>query len=318
MSGEEVKELSILHGFPTKESPTCRKRWEYADGDVECTTKVIEQGCIQNAAILCLNQGDPVMKAKLTLAASAAFQNGMIGVGTYEKEGEEKRYNPPHEPARNVQTVEAKHAPKRGKGGSLGNRVKLVHALAHIESVAIDLSWDMVARFGQGLPVEFFQDWVQVAEDEARHFLMWNGRLKELDSSYGAEVTHSGLWKSAQETSEKIEERLVIEHMVLEARGLDVAPLTYRKFLKAGDADSAEMLEAIFAEEISHVNKGLKWFKYILENSGRSEKLDEQFRSIVKSKFRGNIKPPFNEQARELAGLSPSMYDPRTWPEPSN
>jgi uncharacterized ferritin-like protein (DUF455 family) len=37
---------------------------------------------------------------------------------------------------------------KRGKGGSLANRIALLHALAHIEYVAIDLALDLVGRFG--------------------------------------------------------------------------------------------------------------------------------------------------------------------------
>jgi uncharacterized ferritin-like protein (DUF455 family) len=35
--------------------------------------------------------------------------------------------------------------------------------------VAVDLSWDLIARFADyNLPKEFFDDWVKVAEDEAR------------------------------------------------------------------------------------------------------------------------------------------------------
>ena len=56
----------------------------------------------------------------------------------------------------------------------------LLHALAHIELNAIDLAWDIIARFagwtdgpGAGtsppLPRAFFDDWIRVADDEARH-----------------------------------------------------------------------------------------------------------------------------------------------------
>lgn len=64
-------------------------------------------------------------------------------------------------------------APKRGKGGSLASRIALLHSLAHIESWAVDLSWDIVARFGrsEGMPRSFFDDWAVVAEDEARRAL---------------------------------------------------------------------------------------------------------------------------------------------------
>lgn len=58
----------------------------------------------------------------------------------------------------------------------------MIHALTHIgnsslevdsnfvtENVAIDLSWDIIARFANpNLPREFYDDFVKVAEDEAR------------------------------------------------------------------------------------------------------------------------------------------------------
>ena len=39
--------------------------------------------------------------------------------------------------------------PKRGRAQSLRGRVALLHALAHIEFVAIDLALDMAGRFGE-------------------------------------------------------------------------------------------------------------------------------------------------------------------------
>ena len=58
--------------------------------------------------------------------------------------------------------------PRLGKGGTLASRQAIVHSLVHIESWAIDLSWDIIARFGQDpeyaphLPEAFFDDFVKV------------------------------------------------------------------------------------------------------------------------------------------------------------
>ena len=59
----------------------------------------------------------------------------------------------------------------------------ILHSLTHIESVAVDLAWDAIARFGIAgrgyqLPRAFFDDFVGVAEDEARHFRLLAERLK--------------------------------------------------------------------------------------------------------------------------------------------
>lgn len=58
--------------------------------------------------------------------------------------------------------------PALGKGGSLASRQAILHSLVHIESWAVDLSWDAVARFGSdpqyALPEAFLDDFVQVGQ----------------------------------------------------------------------------------------------------------------------------------------------------------
>ena len=181
--------------------------------------------------------------------------------------------DPPTRPARDerVVLVEPGRAPRLGKGGSPESRVAILHSLAHIESWAIDLSWDIVARFGaaRSMPRAFFDDFVQVAADEARHFRMLAARLVELGSEYGALNAHDGLWDSAMETAGSLEARLVVEHCVHEARGLDVLPATIEKFRKNGDEPSATLLEGtIYPEEVTHCAAGVRWFRYLHERDG--------------------------------------------------
>ena len=50
----------------------------------------------------------------------------------------------------------------------------MIHSLANIEQWAIDLSWDVMGRFStfkineKPLPMEFFDDFIKVADDEAK------------------------------------------------------------------------------------------------------------------------------------------------------
>ena len=94
---------------------------------------------------------------------------------------------------------------KLGNGRSEESRKRILHSLTHIESWAIDLSWEVVARFGEGMPRAFFDDFVGVAEDEARHHEMLVNRLKECGASYGDYAVHDGLWESAEKTSDSLE-----------------------------------------------------------------------------------------------------------------
>ena len=69
--------------------------------------------------------------------------------------------------------------PRRRNFGSPAGRIALLHALAHIELNAIDLAWDIIARFGEpSLPREFFDDWVGVAAEEAEHFALLVGAAR--------------------------------------------------------------------------------------------------------------------------------------------
>ena len=71
----------------------------------------------------------------------------------------------------------------KGKTG----RIALLHAIAHIELNAIDLSLDIAVRYTDyGLPFDFVRDWLSVASDEARHFTLLHHRLEGLGSFYAA------------------------------------------------------------------------------------------------------------------------------------
>ena len=85
-------------------------------------------------------------------------------------------------------------------------------------------------------------DWLDVAADEAMHFSLLARRLRTLGSDYGAMPAHDGLWDAARETSHDLAARLAVVPMVLEARGLDVTPLTIERFAAAGDFRSARIL----------------------------------------------------------------------------
>lgn len=189
---------------------------------------------------------------------------------------------------------------------------------------------DIIARFGkqEAMPREFFTDFVKVAQDEGRHFTLLASRLEDMGSFYGAFPAHDGLWDSATATSKDLMARLAIEHCVHEARGLDVLPTTISRFRSGGDDKTAELLESVvYPEEITHCAAGVKWFKHLclrVGDSGSDQRsltnleADEEaevikkFHGTVRRYFRGVLKPPFNEKAREIAGFGSQWYEPLT------
>ncbi len=222
---------------------------------------------------------------------------------------------PPPHPARPQHPVlrPPKEMPKRRAFGSQAGRIALLHALAHIELNAVDLGWDIVARFsGEDLPRAFFDDWVGVAAEEAIHFGLLSGRLADLGAHYGDLPAHDGLWEAARATADDLLARLAVVPLVLEARGLDVTPEMAARLERVGDAQSAAILRRIYRDEIGHVAVGLRWFDRLCRSRGLDP--EEVFHERVRSCFKGDLKPPFNYEARYAAGFPPHYYEPLASP----
>ncbi|GGE98134.1 rhamnosyltransferase [Stappia taiwanensis] len=198
--------------------------------------------------------------------------------------------------------------PKRAAGGRQG-KIALIHSLAHIELNAVDLTWDLVGRFAdRQMPRSFFDDWVRVGLEEAKHFSLLRQRLIELDSHYGALPAHHGLWEAAESTGDDLAARLAVIPLVLEARGLDITPPMIEKTLAAGDRETAAILEIIYRDEKRHVAFGAKWFRFICDRDRQDP--EKRFQDLVRRHFKGGLKPPFNDRARAEAGLTPGFYRP--------
>ena len=209
--------------------------------------------------------------------------------------------------------VPPRDLPKRSLVSRQG-RIALIHSLAHIELNAVDLTWDLVGRFVRvPMPRSFFDNWVQVGLEEAKHFSLLDDHLKtRLDAHYGDMPAHDGLWQATQETGHDLMARLAILPLVLEARGLDVTPPLIDKLAEHGDEDGAGILRIIYRDERRHVAFGCKWFRFLCDRQGFAP--EPTFRKLVIKHFRGPLKPPFNDAARAEAGMPPGFYRPLVRP----
>ena len=86
------------------------------------------------------------------------------------------------------------------------------HAIAHVEFVAIYLAWDIVYRF-RGMPTQFYQDWLRVADEEAQHFELIRTYLQKMGVNYGDLPAHGGLWDHAKDTADDLLARLAMVRM---------------------------------------------------------------------------------------------------------
>lgn len=251
---------------------------------------------LQQAASECLAAAAPEDKVARTFAAAQAYGRGELHAGDAMPSPEPIRM--PGRPERPL-LVHPRDLPKRGFGTSEG-RAAFIHSIAHIEFNAIDLAWDAVYRF-RDMPPQYYADWVSVANDEARHFVMLRERLQQLGHDYGDFDAHNGLWEMAEKTAHDGLARMALVPRVLEARGLDVTPGMIVKLRALGDDATAEILEVILREEIAHVAAGSRWFRWHCERAG--VRPEPKFRELLAEYARAVLHGPFNIEARAAAGF---------------
>ncbi len=205
-----------------------------------------------------------------------------------------------------AEVVSPRDLPRRRDFGTREGLATLVHSITHIEFSAIDLALDAVYRFPQ-MPTAYRLDWLVVAQDEVRHFGMLHAVLERLRHRYGDWPVHSGLFEMSMKTAGDVLDRMAVIPRYFEAGGLDVNPRIVARLQPHRDnSDVKEVIEAlgvIETEEIDHVRKGNRWFRWLC--SERVLEISETFLSILdRYNLRSRQRPQMNITARREAGFA--------------
>src|SRR3546814_7511167 len=64
--------------------------------------------------------------------------------------------------------------------------------------------------------------------------------------------------------------------------------------------------DLIYQDEIGHVAIGKRWFDHLCARRGLAAR--DTWQALVRRHFKGQVKPPFNEPARQQAGLPTDFY----------
>ncbi|RLA75034.1 MAG: DUF455 domain-containing protein, partial [Epsilonproteobacteria bacterium] len=102
-------------------------------------------------------------------------------------------------------------------------------------------------------------------------------------------------------------DRMAVIPRYYEAGGLDVNPQIVKKLHNKRKLPAVkkliESLEIIYDEEIEHVQKGDKWFRYLCDKQGFEA--ESHYMTILEAyKLRGKHRPHINVEARKEAGFS--------------
>ena len=192
----------------------------------------------------------------------------------------------------------------RRSPATLHGRVVLMHAIAHIEFNAINLALDAIWRF-DGLPAAFYLDWLQVAAEEGKHFVLIEDWLQAQGHAYGDFPAHQGLWAMCEKTADDIVARMALVPRTLEARGLDATPQIQRKLHHVGTPDAlaaVAILDTILTEEIGHVAIGNHWYRWLCAQRGLEPVA--HYAALTARYQAPRPKPPLNTDARMAAGFT--------------
>jgi uncharacterized ferritin-like protein (DUF455 family) len=246
---------------------------------------------LRQAVLTPLLEKNAVRKAELTLGLSCDLPLDCLAVIA----------DPGNIPGRPAQPVLVTHTSLKAKPlNTPEGRALLLHAIAHIELNAIDLALDVVWRFS-GMPEDFYRDWVHIAQEEAKHFLLLQRHLVGMGYDYGHFPAHNSLWDMAERTQSDVLARIGLVPRTMEARGLDASPGVKNKLVSAGDLAGGRILDIILEDEIGHVAAGNRWYRHICQERG----LDPiaTYRELIQQYDAPKLKSPYNLEARRLAGF---------------
>lgn len=202
--------------------------------------------------------------------------------------------------------VEMKNLDKKSQ--KQNKEAAFLHSIAHIEYSAIDIALDAAYRF-RGLPKQYYDDWLEVAEDEIRHFKMIEKYMQNFGVKYGDMQVHNGLFVALKMAENSLLERMAVLPRYMEANGLDANAFMLKKLENDHTkADLKEILQVILDEEISHVSKGDRWFKFECERKGVDP---SEYIAIVQRIYPNSFLQTreLNEEARLKSGFSASELE---------
>ena len=235
---------------------------------------------LRDGAVRAISAADLDIKTLLTQETARRWNERTLSLRSPLDMAVPDRPGRPEKP----ELIPPRQMPKRALTTDRG-RIALLHAIAHIELNAVDLALDIVARFAtEPVPNSFFDGWMKVAFEEAKHFRMVRDRLRQLGADYGDLPAHDGLWQAAHDTRNDLTARLAVVPLILEARGLDVTPALQAKMREAGDLESAAVLDVIYEDEKGHVAVGAKWFRFLCARQKKDPAA--AFQALVRANFR--------------------------------
>lgn len=221
------------------------------------------------------------------------------GIGFVEVDGLTLRDRPAREACFTVVRHDAEMATHAGSDAVAVR--EMVHRHMSNEVTSLDIAAQCVAEFPDapwGLRLELARQ----AWDEARHVQALARRLEELGGHKGEFPISTFEWDVTCAIDD-LAGRLATQNRTFEAGAMDVVGGLVRGVRDAGDERTAEVLDAILADEIQHVRFANRWIKAFVEQDRRT---------LLKVAAAVRFVEHANRRLQAGPGLEPPAVDPGT------
>lgn len=135
-----------------------------------------------------------------------------------------------------------------------------LNSFANHELLAIEIMAKMLVEFPHHTEEEklFKKGIISALKDEQKHLQLYVSRLNEIGYELGDFPLNDYFWRQSMSINSRAE-YLSVMSITFEGANLDFAALYRDLFLEVDDKKSADILETVLKDEISHVAFGMHW-----------------------------------------------------------
>lgn len=152
--------------------------------------------------------------------------------------------------------------PKPGRLNEPEKKAIALHSFANHELLAIEMMAAalLIYPHKDEEAVRFKKGIVTALKDEQKHLKLYLGRLNELGFEFGDFPLNDFFWRQMEKLKTPAEYASMMA-LTFEAANLDFAQYYASVFRAVGDEKSAQIMDIVLEDEISHVAFGAHWLK---------------------------------------------------------
>jgi len=191
------------------------------------------------------------------------------------------------------------------------SRRERLHRHMNNESGALEIAAQCLVDFPDA-PWELRLQLARQAADEARHVLLLYRRLQEIGGAKGEFPVANFEW-GVTGMIDTLPGRLAVQNRTFEAGLIDLLGALRARWRAAGDETTADILEGILADEITHVRFANRWIRRMTQENPRV--LLEVARAI---RFLGDVNARLTPVAGDTNALGRPVTDEERRPPAVN